>query len=209
MKTYTKIILSGILLISSYCSYSHQPDQGSMYQKYEDLTDVDIQVLENGIVRNDVSATLLDNKKGSITFLDTKTKKPITKIEIVTSKSYSKGKELISVETEYYTFNNDEWVSKSNTSILNKPGSEGTISIYSDVKSVDLIITAYFVDDEATISDSSLNKITSCDNHTKSSNCCSSDCQDGSGNKLKCCGVISCTGCGTSCKVESGSIGEY
>lgn len=30
-------------------------------------------------------------------------------------------------------------------------------------------------------------------------NCCSSACQDGSGLTLKCCNVVSCSGCGTSC----------
>jgi len=29
--------------------------------------------------------------------------------------------------------------------------------------------------------------------------CCNSGCTDGSGNSLKCCGAVSCSGCGTSC----------
>ncbi|NMM42750.1 hypothetical protein [Pseudoalteromonas arctica] len=183
-------------------------------QLYADLTDATVKIVDDGNIVHEVSLLLLDNKKSTVTFLDDITKEPISKLHVTSHKENLKKKGLISIEIEYLSFHNNVWVSKSNSSILNEAGAEGIISIFSNENSLDMIVTAYSRDNEIFKTDPRIINISDYESKKQTlvndlviqpmarKRCCTSKCGDGSGRILKCCGSVSCGGCGTSCSTD-------
>ncbi len=207
-----KKVIKLALIVISFSISSLALANGNLYA---DLTDAKIKIIENGEIIHEVSLLLLDDKRATVTFLDDTSKKPISKLHVTSNKKHAKNG-LISLNIEYFSFQKNVWVSKSNSSILNEAGAEGMISIFSNASSLDLIVTAFSRDNEILKSDPKIMNISDCESKertvmgalaiqpspNRASQCCSSSCGDGSGRTLTCCGAVSCSGCGTSCSTD-------
>lgn len=178
-------------------------------EKYANLTEANIQIVENGELIQKANILLLDNNKASVTFVDTKTNKPVSKIYITSSKNNLDKSGLINIDIDYLTYENYEWLPKIKSTVLNEAGEEGVVSILSGSNTIEVVVTATSRDNEILKSDSRIENIGSCSTQDKAKkDCCEVDCTDGSGNTLTCCGAVSCSACGTSCSPgEAGTIG--
>ena len=134
---------------------------------YADLTDASIKIVDDGNIVHEVNLLLLDNNKATVTFLDDVTNEPISKLHVISSKKHVKNNGLISINIEYLSFQDNVWVSKSNSSILNEYGAEGIITISSNENSLDMFITAYSRDNEILQTDPIIQNLGECESKIK------------------------------------------
>jgi len=199
--------LKNLCLFSFMCTLSFQAICNE--EKYANLTEADIQIVENGTVIHTTNILLLDENQATVTFFDTISNKPVSKIQVTSSKTFTNKVELINIEVDYSTYENYEWLTKMQSAVLNEPEIEGVVSVKSDTNILEVFVSAKSRDNEILQSDSMLDNIGLCSSQNKAKKgCCEKDCSDGSGNTMTCCNAVGCTACGVSCTPkESGTIG--
>ncbi|ATZ72949.1 hypothetical protein CWC33_04245 [Idiomarina sp. X4] len=121
------------------------------------------------------------------------------KIEILVSELTHQGKQIPKLYLKAYKKEKDSWDNIDSIETMQGYNSSSSFSIGSDsddVLSGKTTISTYDKEIKA-------NSIEECSstNMLSAQSCCSIPCQDGSPNKLKCCGGVGCCGCGICCQI--------
>lgn len=207
MKNNILIILTTIILTLVVAS--------SKAEELVTTTKVDLQIHSSeSKTASNSSLHLIDSKPANLVFYDQEGM-PQSRIQIKSKKLKHKNNSVIKLDFELYEYEDNQWHTKNNSSIMNYANEQGEVSISSssqhwqltaratsgaDYKQSDAKYLNYKECDLNSISKNSLESNFFDSPEKDKDGCCSASCQDGSGHTMKCCGAIECCGCGTCCR---------